>query len=68
MIFYFSLKYKIYYLFEQTHLVEGLYLGAVSLGSCEIVLQHLLSILHSGAPPPQLQMTAGPGTQEEPAL
>ena len=56
------------YQFKETHLVEGLYLGTVGLGCCEVVLQHFLSILHSRVPHPQFQETAAPPTQEERTL
>ena len=56
------------YLFKQTHLVECLYLGTVSLGNCKIALQHILSILESWSPAPQLQVIGCSGTQEEPGL
>ena len=56
------------YLFKQTHLVECLYLGTVCLGYCKIALQDILSILESRGPAPQLQVTGGSGTQEEPRL
>ena len=55
-------------LFKQTHLVERFYLGTVGLGNLKIVLQDIVSILDSWSPAPQLQVTAGPGRQEEPTL